>query len=316
MIVDPWFYVAASVAVLVVGLAKGGLGGGIGVIAVPLMAMVISPVQAAAILLPILMVMDALAMYAYWRLWDARYLRVLVPAALVGTVLGFLTARSISVDGLRILVAGVALAYAAVDVRRRARSAGPPNPAAAALCNQVHDTFEIVRLQRRPPVPPGRRRLHQPPHPGYGPGEPCRLDGFQQVVDGVHLERLYRMPIVRGHENHPGSIFPIQQLPRHFETGPAGHLDVEQHEVGVQGVDDLQGLQAVSRLPDDLHVIELLELEAELVAGEPLVVDHHGTYAHVRPMRCAARSASESRCARTFPRPACSPAATGSSLRI
>ena len=46
MILDPWFYLAASVAVLVVGVAKGGLGGGIGVIAVPLMAMVISPVQA------------------------------------------------------------------------------------------------------------------------------------------------------------------------------------------------------------------------------------------------------------------------------
>ena len=121
MIVDPWFYLAASVAVLVVGVAKGGLGGGIGVIAVPLMAMVISPVQAAAILLPILMVMDVLALRAYWRLWDARYLRVLVPAALAGTVLGFLTARSISPDGLRILVAAVALAYAAVDVRRRTR---------------------------------------------------------------------------------------------------------------------------------------------------------------------------------------------------
>ena len=133
LIVDPWFYLAASVAVLVVGVAKGGLGGGIGVIAVPLMAMVISPVQAAAILLPILMVMDALALRAYWRLWDRRYLRVLVPASLAGTVLGFLTARSISPDGLRLLVAAVALAYAAVDVRRRARTAGGPNPAAAAL---------------------------------------------------------------------------------------------------------------------------------------------------------------------------------------
>ena len=133
MIIDPWFYLAASVAVLVVGVAKGGLGGGIGVIAVPLMAMVISPVQAAAILLPILMVMDVLALRAYWRLWDARYLRVLVPAALVGTALGFLTARSISPDGLRILVAAVALAYAAVDVRRRTGAAGGPDTAAGAL---------------------------------------------------------------------------------------------------------------------------------------------------------------------------------------
>lgn len=133
MIVDPWFYLAGAAAVLVVGVAKGGLGGGIGVIAVPLMSMVISPAEAAAILLPILMVMDALALRAYWRLWDGRYLRALVPAALAGTVLGFLTARSISADGLRILVAGVALAYAAVDVRRRAHAAAGPDTAAGAL---------------------------------------------------------------------------------------------------------------------------------------------------------------------------------------
>lgn len=133
MIVDPWFYLAASVAVLVVGLAKGGLGGGIGVIAVPLMATVISPVQAAAILLPMLMVMDALAMRAYWRLWDWRYLRILIPASLAGVALGFLTARSISPDGLRIMVAAVALAYALVDVRRGGGSAGGPNAGAATL---------------------------------------------------------------------------------------------------------------------------------------------------------------------------------------
>jgi len=61
MIAEPWFYVAAAVAVLIVGIAKGGLGGGIGIVGVPLMALFVSPAQAAAILLPILMVMDALA---------------------------------------------------------------------------------------------------------------------------------------------------------------------------------------------------------------------------------------------------------------
>lgn len=98
-------------AVLIVGIAKGGLGGGIGIVAVPLMAMVISPLQAAAILLPLLMVMDVLALKAYWRQWDARYLRILIPASLVGTALGFVTARVISPDGLRALVGVVSLAY-------------------------------------------------------------------------------------------------------------------------------------------------------------------------------------------------------------
>ena len=112
MILDPWFYVAASVAVLIAGIAKGGLGGGIAVVGVPLMAMVVSPGQAAAVLLPILMVMDALALRAYWGAWDAGNLRILLPAALVGTALGFLTFGYLSDDGLRALVAAVALTYA------------------------------------------------------------------------------------------------------------------------------------------------------------------------------------------------------------
>ena len=91
LITDPWFYVASTIAVLIVGIAKGGLGGGIGIVAVPLMSMVVSPLQAAAILLPLLMAMDALALRAYWRQWDWQYLEVLIPAALGGTVIGFFT---------------------------------------------------------------------------------------------------------------------------------------------------------------------------------------------------------------------------------
>ena len=91
MVDDPWFYLAATVAVLIVGVAKGGLGGGIAVVGVPLMAMVVSPAQAAAILLPILMAMDVLALRAYWGEWDMQNLRVLLPAALVGTALGLMT---------------------------------------------------------------------------------------------------------------------------------------------------------------------------------------------------------------------------------
>ena len=131
MIIDPWFYVAATVAVLIVGIAKGGFGGGIGVIGVPLMAMIVSPAQAAAIMLPILMVMDALALRAYWRLWDTENLRVLLPASLIGTVLGFLTFRYFSADGLRVLVGIVALAYSVrYFVPRGSASAGRPGTGA------------------------------------------------------------------------------------------------------------------------------------------------------------------------------------------
>ena len=58
MITDPLFYAAAIPAVLLFGIAKGGFGGGLGVMAVPMMALVVSPLQAAAVLLPILCLMD------------------------------------------------------------------------------------------------------------------------------------------------------------------------------------------------------------------------------------------------------------------
>jgi uncharacterized membrane protein YfcA len=124
LILDPWFYLAATIAVLIVGIAKGGLGGGIGVVGVPLMATVVSPVQAAAILLPILMVMDALALRAYWRLWDWHNLQVLIPASLIGTALGFTAAGYLSAEALRAGVGVIALAYAVQYFLRRATGPG------------------------------------------------------------------------------------------------------------------------------------------------------------------------------------------------
>lgn len=133
MITDPWFYLAATAAVLIAGIAKGGMGGGVAVVGVPLMAMVVSPVRAAAVMLPILMVMDALALRAYWGKWDPQNLRLLLPAALIGTVLGFLTAGSLSADGLRGLVGTVALVYAVQYFARPALAGGTPPRAAAGL---------------------------------------------------------------------------------------------------------------------------------------------------------------------------------------
>ena len=66
MIYEPIFYLCAIPAVILVGLAKGGFGGSISMIGVPLMALAISPVAAAGIMLPILIVMDVVGLIA-WR---------------------------------------------------------------------------------------------------------------------------------------------------------------------------------------------------------------------------------------------------------
>ena len=62
MIDNPWFYAAAIPAVLIAGISKGGFAGGLGVLAVPMMAIFIPPMQAASIMLPILCLMDVVGL--------------------------------------------------------------------------------------------------------------------------------------------------------------------------------------------------------------------------------------------------------------
>lgn len=108
---DPWFYAAAVVAVLVLGIAKGGLAGGIGLVAVPLMSLSVEPARAAAILLPILMLMDAVALRPWWGRWDRWNLVTTAPGAVLGTAVGFVTFDLLSPDALRVMVGGIALVY-------------------------------------------------------------------------------------------------------------------------------------------------------------------------------------------------------------
>ena len=113
MITDPWFYAAAIPAVLLVGMSKGGFGGGLGTLAVPLIALVISPVQAAGIMLPILCLMDLFSLWAYRGRWIWPELYVLVPASLAGIGLGTLLFDALSPAVIRLLVGIVAVAFTA-----------------------------------------------------------------------------------------------------------------------------------------------------------------------------------------------------------
>ncbi|MCZ6499916.1 MAG: sulfite exporter TauE/SafE family protein, partial [Gammaproteobacteria bacterium] len=111
MIDDPWFYFAAIPAVLMFGISKGGFGGGLGAIAVPLMALVVSPVQAAAILLPILCLMDVVAVWVYRRRWVWPELRILVPASLLGIGTGTLMFEYMSAAIIRLILCVVAISF-------------------------------------------------------------------------------------------------------------------------------------------------------------------------------------------------------------
>jgi uncharacterized protein len=108
---EPLFYLVAIPAVLLTGISKGGFGGGLGGLAVPLIALAISPVQAAAIMLPLLCFMDLVGFRVYFGKWDNKNLRIMVPASLVGIALGALTFGFFSEASIRILIGAIAVLF-------------------------------------------------------------------------------------------------------------------------------------------------------------------------------------------------------------
>lgn len=118
MISDPVFYAFAILAVIVVGLAKGGFGGPLAMLGVPIMALAISPVKAAAILLPILLVMDAVSVASYRRRFDRETLGMVLPGALVGIAIGWAMAGFLNDELIRLVIGLIALAFIVDFIRK------------------------------------------------------------------------------------------------------------------------------------------------------------------------------------------------------
>jgi uncharacterized protein len=90
VIEDPFFYAVAVPAVLLLGVSKSGFGAGFGSLAVPLMALAVPVPQAAAIFMPLLLVMDLLGLRAFRGHFEWPLLRFLLPFGMLGSVIGFL----------------------------------------------------------------------------------------------------------------------------------------------------------------------------------------------------------------------------------
>ncbi len=85
-----YFWISAVLAVVLVGIAKAGFGGGVGVIATPLMALTIPVADAAALLLPLLIIIDLITVRHYYRTYDKPSIRILLPSAIAGIIVGAL----------------------------------------------------------------------------------------------------------------------------------------------------------------------------------------------------------------------------------
>jgi uncharacterized membrane protein YfcA len=127
VVYTPLFWAAAVAAAAAIGLSKGGLGP-LGGLAVPILSFVISPVEAAGLTLPIFVMSDVVAVIAYRRSFDPGLLKVMLPAALVGIGLGWMTAAQVSDDAVRLIVGVVSAAFAMNYWLRRGQNQEPSRP--------------------------------------------------------------------------------------------------------------------------------------------------------------------------------------------
>lgn len=148
---DPWFWAIGVFAVLLTGISKGGVGGGAGGVSTPLLSLVISPVAAAAIMLPVLCLLDIFGIRAYLWKWDAAVTRRIVAGGLVGTVGGALTLRWLDDNWIRIMIGVIALGFLAVSYLPR-RAVAKPSNRAGWLLSALSGYATFITHAGGPPV--------------------------------------------------------------------------------------------------------------------------------------------------------------------
>lgn len=152
-VTDPWFYAVAVPAVLLMGLSKTGFASGFGSLATPMMALTMPVPQAAAIMLPLLMVMDATGLQQLWRERDPALVRLLVPFGLLGIGIGTLLFGVLSAQAVAGLVGAMTLAFLAQRLLFPPRRDAPAaSPWVGRACATVAGFTSFVAHAGGPPI--------------------------------------------------------------------------------------------------------------------------------------------------------------------
>jgi hypothetical protein len=125
--IDYIFWAVAIAAVFIVGLSKSGLVGSMGMVCVPMLALVMDPRDATGMMLPVLLAMDAIAIWIYRKEANWHVLRIMLPGALVGTILGWLL-WSVVTDAQVLLAVGIITVLFMLDALLPLRKRLPDTP--------------------------------------------------------------------------------------------------------------------------------------------------------------------------------------------
>ncbi len=114
---------AACAAAFVVGFLKTSIGGGIGLVLTATLSQMLPARVVLGLVAPLMNLADPVALRYYWRQWDERQLRLLLPTVLAGIAVGTWLLSILSEVWLRRAIGGVSLTFALLQlvVSRRAR---------------------------------------------------------------------------------------------------------------------------------------------------------------------------------------------------
>lgn len=112
------FWVVAVIGAILTGVGKGGVPI-VGALVVPVMALVINPVVAAGLMLPVYVVSDWFGLYAYRKEFDKRVLAIACVGLTIGVVFGWATASYIPESWVTVLVGVIAVAFSLNQLLRR-----------------------------------------------------------------------------------------------------------------------------------------------------------------------------------------------------
>ena len=154
MITEPVFYLLAIAAVLIIGISKGGFGGGMAIAGVPILSLSVDPVTAAGILLPILCCMDLMSLKGFWEQWDKALIKRMVPPVIVGILLGALTFSYFNESAIRLLL-GIMTVLFTLNYwlkTSKEKSAKTPGKAASHFWSAMGGYTSFVAHAGGPPI--------------------------------------------------------------------------------------------------------------------------------------------------------------------
>ena len=155
LITLPTFYALAVPAVVLTGIATAGFGGALGGFAVPLMSSVVTPGDAAGIMLPLLCFTDVSGLRPFLFKWDRASVRLLIPAGIAGVVAGALLYPWMSQALVRVLIGLISVLFVLhgwLLAPRLAARAAPPGPRSGLACGAVGGFTSFLAHAGGPPL--------------------------------------------------------------------------------------------------------------------------------------------------------------------